>query len=89
MAPRPVTAKESRKSATCYFCGRWPACLYKDINEKHGPRVCEMCVAEGSVIKGEDGVYVTNPEPPADPAESPESGSRSSTLATDEPDSAA
>lgn len=65
-------------SATCYFCGRWPATLYRDITEKHRARVCEFCVEEGRVIKGEDGVYVMNPEPLADPEGSPESGTRSS-----------
>ena len=89
MAARSVSSAEKRRSNTCYFCGRWPATLYKDITEKHSHRVCEFCVEEGRVVKGEDGIYITNPEPPADPEGSPDSGSRSSSPATDAPDSAA
>lgn len=54
----------------CYFCGEWPACLYKDSRMKHGPRVCEVCVENGLVIRQEDGVYVMNPALTAEPEES-------------------
>ena len=72
----------------CYFCGRWPAALYKNLEEKHSHRVCEVCVADGVVIKV-DGVYVTNPERLAEPAESPDSDSRSSSSRSGAPGSAA
>jgi hypothetical protein len=55
------------KSAFCHFCGAWPATLYMDIKQKTStPRVCETCVEVNRVVLV-DGVYVTNPELPADP----------------------
>lgn len=68
--------KQPTTAAVCYFCGEWPACLYKNIGEKHSHRVCENCVAAGRVIKNADGIYVVNPdftppELPAEPAGSP------------------
>jgi hypothetical protein len=32
-------------SVTCYSCGGWPACGYRDLNQKHLGRICESCVA--------------------------------------------
>lgn len=75
---RTSTTSKAPGTKTCMFCGRWPACLYRDINEKHGERVCEACLEEGTVIKGEDGVYVMNPERLAATEESPDSDTRSS-----------
>lgn len=76
-----ATAVVSRPntSSVCYFCAGWPACLYKDINEKHSHRVCETCVEIGRVVRNANGVYIKNPdyvaptppEQPADPEASP------------------
>lgn len=75
MSGRSAGVKTPHTSATCHFCGEWPATLYVNLSEKHGKRVCETCVENGTVIRSENGVYVVNPEltapePPADPAES-------------------
>jgi hypothetical protein len=78
-----------RTIAICYFCGDWPACLYKDITEKHRDRVCENCVAKGIAVKNTAGIYVMNPELRAETAESPDSDSHSSYLRSGAPDSAA
>ena len=64
------TGVPTKSGLFCHFCGEWPATLYKDIERKNStPRVCETCVAVGRAVLV-DGIYVTNPEPPADPAES-------------------
>lgn len=72
-----VVSRPGTKTASCFFCGGWPACLYKNLEEKHSHRVCETCVENKTVVKI-DGIYVMNPEQPAATAESPDSGSRSS-----------
>lgn len=86
---RASTRSTSLGYKTCIFCGRWPACLYVRMNEKHGDRCCEFCVEEGRIVQGEDGTYITNPEAPAEEAESPESHSHSSSADEDGTDSAA
>lgn len=75
----------------CVFCGRWPACLYRDPDEKHGDRVCEFCVEEGRVIRTAESnwTYFIRPVEPAATAESPDSDSRNSSQHLDAPDSAA
>ena len=81
--------RTTQSGIVCYFCGRWPAALYRVLEEKHGPRVCEFCVEEGSVVKI-NGVYVINPELPAATVESPDSGTHtSSSQRSGAPDSAA
>jgi hypothetical protein len=32
-------------SIACYSCGKWPACGYRDLDQKHTGRICEDCVA--------------------------------------------
>lgn len=81
--------RASTTGKTCVFCGRWPATLYRDITEKHRDRVCEFCVEDGLVVKGEDGIYVTNPARLAAAEGSPDSDTRSSTGDAGAPDSAA
>jgi hypothetical protein len=70
MASVVVGSKVPHRAAFCTFCGFWPATLYKDLgNKMSSPRVCEPCIENKRVVL-EDGVYVTNPELPADPEES-------------------
>ena len=84
-----AVAHTPSRGITCMFCGRWPATLYRDLNEKIGPRVCEFCIEEGRVVRNANGIYVSRPEEPAQPAGSPDSDSHSSSPRSDAPDSAA
>jgi hypothetical protein len=56
------------KTLNCHFCGGWPATQYVDLSTKV-LRVCETCVLSERVVPNDQGIFVRNPELPADPAE--------------------
>lgn len=41
---RVIPRAEMGSSTTCAVCGKWPACLYVDYDNKNsGGRICEEC----------------------------------------------
>ena len=53
-----ATNTTTSSKAYCIACGKWPATLYVNLDNKMpSKRVCEDCVKEGVMVKGDDGIY--------------------------------
>jgi hypothetical protein len=44
-----AVVNQPSRSAFCRSCGKWPACGYVDIDQKHAGRLCEECIAAAKV----------------------------------------